>query len=167
MDKPLNKQFSCRLYATSCHSCDVARMWDIHNSCSFKFGGKFLAVRHHGRLALVHNSFITKHKTSCATPSYWAINQVNIYKIVQQIQQKQGVYLLSGKTSYHERLWSLEAARLDVVIIVSLWNLTGISAALLSICLSNFTAIGKGLNINLAVSKLHDILRWDVPQLSE
>ena len=55
----------------------------------------------------------------------------------------QGLYSLSGKTSYHQISRSLEAARLDVTIIVSLWNLTGISAALLRRCLSNFRAIGK------------------------
>ena len=41
------------------------------------------------------------------------------------------LYSLSGKTSYRQISWSLEAARLDVLMIVSLWNLTGISAALL------------------------------------
>ena len=55
----------------------------------------------------------------------------------------QGLYSLSGKTSYRQISRSLEVARLDVTIIVSLWNLTGISAALLPRCLSNFRAIGK------------------------
>ena len=55
----------------------------------------------------------------------------------------QGLYSLSCKTSYHQISWSLEAARLRVKIIVSLWNLTGISAVLLPRCLSNFKAIGK------------------------
>ena len=54
------------------------------------------------------------------------------------------VYL---RASIHEAVrrlisWSLGAARLDIITIVSLWNLTGISAALLSRCLSNFRAIG-------------------------
>ena len=38
--------------------------------------------------------------------------------------ETQGLYSLSGKTSYCQISWSLEAARLDVMIIVSLWNLT-------------------------------------------
>ena len=38
---------------------------------------------------------------------------------------------------------SLEAARLGVIMIVSFWNLTGISAAMLPRWLSNFRAIGK------------------------
>ena len=54
-----------------------------------------------------------------------------------------GLYSLSGKTSYRQTSWSLEAARLDVIMVPPLWNLTDISAALLPRCLSNFRAIGK------------------------
>ena len=35
----------------------------------------------------------------------------------------QGLYSQSGKTSYRQISWSLKAARLDVMIMVSLWNL--------------------------------------------
>ena len=52
-------------------------------------------------------------------------------------------YSLSGKTSYRQISRSLEAARFNVIIFVSLWNLTGISAALLSVCLSISRAIRK------------------------
>ena len=45
-----------------------------------------------------------------------------------------GLYSLSGKTSYRQISWSLEAARLDVAMVVSLWNLTGTSAAVLRSC---------------------------------
>ena len=55
----------------------------------------------------------------------------------------QGLYSLTGKTSYHQIAWSLQAARLDVILIVSRRYLTGTSEALLSMCLSNFRAIGK------------------------
>ena len=55
----------------------------------------------------------------------------------------QGIYSPSGKTSYRQISWKLEAARLHVIMIVSLWNLTGISAALLPRSLSNVRAIGK------------------------
>ena len=41
------------------------------------------------------------------------------------------LYSLSGKTSYSQISRSLEALRFNRVMIVSLWNLTGISAALL------------------------------------
>ena len=55
----------------------------------------------------------------------------------------QGLYSPSGKTSYRQILWSLEAARLDVAMVASLWNLTGTSAAALPRYLPNFRAIGK------------------------
>ena len=51
---------------------------------------------------------------------------------------------LSGKTSYHQILWSLKAARLDIIII-SLWNLTNILAEVLSRSMPNLRAIGKVL----------------------
>ena len=54
----------------------------------------------------------------------------------------QGLYSLGGKTSYRQMSWSLEAARLDVIVIVSFWKLTGISAAVLTTCMSNCRAIG-------------------------
>ena len=45
-------------------------------------------------------------------------------------EKHQGLYSLSGKTSYRQISRSLEAARLSVIMIVSHWNLTGISAAI-------------------------------------
>ena len=45
------------------------------------------------------------------------------------------------KISYCEILWSLKAARLVVMMIVSLWNLTDVSAAVLSRRLSNNRAV--------------------------
>ena len=73
----------------------------------------------------------------------------------------QGLYSLSGKTSYRQISRSLEAARLDVTIIVSLWNLTGISAALLRAAEVpvKFQSDWKSLNPNLVASRLHEILR--------
>ena len=46
--------------------------------------------------------------------------------------QTQGLYSLSGKTYYLQIAWSFEAARLGVIMIVLLWNVAGISAALLN-----------------------------------
>ena len=54
-----------------------------------------------------------------------------------------GLYSLSGKTSYRQISWSLKAARLDVAMVVSLWNLAGTSAAALPKYLPNFRAIEK------------------------
>ena len=52
---------------------------------------------------------------------------------------------LSGKTSNRQISWSFEAARLDIIMILSLWHLPGILRALLPRCLSNLIAIGKVL----------------------
>ena len=68
----------------------------------------------------------------------------------------QGLYSLSGKTSYRQISWSLEAARLDVAMAVSLWNLTGTSAPLLPRYLPNFRAIGK---VWTRISRLRDFTR--------
>ena len=45
--------------------------------------------------------------------------------------------------SYRKISLSLEDVRSDVIMILALWNLTGISAALLLKCMSNLRAIGK------------------------
>ena len=49
----------------------------------------------------------------------------------------------SGRTYYCKISWSFEVARLGVIMIVSLYNLTCTSAALLPKCLSNIRAIGN------------------------
>ena len=55
----------------------------------------------------------------------------------------QGPVSISEKTSFRKISSSLEAARLVFRIVRSLWNLTGTSAALLPMCLSNFKAIRR------------------------
>ena len=57
-----------------------------------------------------------------------------------------GPVSISENTSYCQISWSLEATRLVLWIVVSLWKLTGTSAAMLPKYLSNFRAIG---NFNL------------------
>ena len=69
-----------------------------------------------------------------------------------------GLYSLSGKTSCRKISWCLEAARFDVEMFISLWNLTGISAALLLRCLTHFGAIGKSEILNLAASRVRSAL---------
>ena len=54
----------------------------------------------------------------------------------------QVLHSLCGRTSYC-KIWSLEAARLGVIMLVSLCNLTGISVAVLPMCLSIFRTFGK------------------------
>ena len=67
----------------------------------------------------------------------------------------QGLYSLSGKTSYRKISWSLEAARFGFKLFQSLWNLAGTSAALLPRCLSNFRAIRP-----LQISRFRDFTRF-------
>ena len=69
----------------------------------------------------------------------------------------QGVYSLSGKTSYRKISWSLEAARFGFKLFQSLWNLAGTSAALLPRCLSNFRAIRP---LQHPISRLRDFARF-------
>ena len=52
-----------------------------------------------------------------------------------------GPVSISEKTSFRKISWSLEAARFVFGIVRSLWNLTGTSAAVLPMGLSNFKAI--------------------------
>ena len=60
----------------------------------------------------------------------------------QWVKPNQSLYLLSGKTSYRQISWSLQAANSDVIMIVSLWNLTCVWVVLLPSCLSNLREIG-------------------------
>ena len=69
----------------------------------------------------------------------------------------QGLYSLSGKTSYRKISWSLEAARFGFKLFQSLWNLAGTSAALLPRCLSNFRAIRP---LPHPISRLRDFTRF-------
>ena len=78
------------------------------------------------RLSYLHNGI---SYTGKMWSLYWFIPQV--------------LYSLSGKTSYQQISLSFEAAKLGVIMIVSLWNVTGISAAVLPRYLSHFRAIGK------------------------
>ena len=70
---------------------------------------------------------------------YWTelVNSVRYYFDGFTDISQQGLYSLSGKTSYCQISRSLEAARLGVMIIVLL------SAALLPRCLSNFRVLEK------------------------
>ena len=74
---------------------------------------------------------------------WWRHHIINKYCLCQPAVHLQGLYSVSGKTSYRKISWSLEAARLNVTMLLSLWNLTGISVALLARCLPNLRTIGK------------------------
>ena len=70
---------------------------------------------------------------------------------------KQGLYSLSGKTSYGKISWSLEAARFGFKLFQSLWNLTSTSAAALPRCQSNFRALRL---LQHPISRLRDFTRY-------
>ena len=76
---------------------------------------------------------------------------------LSQMRSNQGLYSLSGKTSYRKNSWSLEAARFEFKLFQSLWNLAGTSAALLPRCLSNFRAIRP---LQHPISRLRDFTRF-------
>ena len=67
-----------------------------------------------------------------------------------------GPVSISEKTSFRKISLSLETARLVFRIVRSLWNLTGTSAALLPMCLSNFKAIRR---FKVQISWLRDFTR--------
>ena len=69
---------------------------------------------------------------------------------------RQGLYSLSGKTSYRKISWSLEAAIFGFKLFQSLWNLAGTSAAEVSVKFQSDTTIATS---NLAASRLHEIWR--------
>ena len=76
----------------------------------------------------------------------WKQNQVTVQPYLQDprlyfTSGLHGPVSISVKTSYRKISWSLEAARLAVQIIASLWNMTGTPTAVLPRCLSNFRAI--------------------------
>ena len=76
--------------------------------------------------------------------SRWGISWAGFGFVLQRWSEAGLVFAKRNrKTSYRKISWSLEVARLDVVMFVSLWNMTSISAALLPRCLSNFKAMGK------------------------
>ena len=134
----------------------------------------FYVQKHIAALAMCHNPPLVRDKPLGVPTSVKLVYYLVVFLVFKcpcfQIFVKKmelvriwdmrclGLYSLSGKTSYCQISRSLEAARLGVIMIVSLWNLTGISAAVLPRCLSNFKAI-ESLNPNLATSRLHEILR--------
>ena len=66
----------------------------------------------------------------------------------------QGLYSLSRWMTYCKISWSLESTRLDVIMIVSLWNLTGSTAAEGPV---KFQSDWKNVMPNLEVLKLCEI----------
>ena len=78
----------------------------------------------------------------------------------------QGLYSLSGRTSYRKISWSLEVARLDYNDSIALKFDRHLSSAAADVPVK-YQSDWKSLNPNLSVSSLREILRWDVRPLSE
>ena len=117
---------------------------------SYKGNRRFtlaVAIFHQWISLIQFSYFTTEYNESSRAGSSWLFN------ISCTVVRLQGLYSLSGKTSYRQISWSLEATRLNVIIVVSLWNLTGTSAAALPMCLLNFRAIGK---VQTRISRLRD-----------
>ena len=90
-----------------------------------------------------HPDFLSLYDTNRSWDWTYPVRWFSISNTTLLYSPTLSFYSQSSKTSYRKISWSPEAARLSVIIIVSLWNLTGISAALLPMCLSNFRTIGK------------------------
>ena len=79
----------------------------------------------------------------------WNNKQKKYVHCPHQSQTIQGLYSLSGRTSYRKISWSLEAARFGFIIFQSFWNLTSTSAVLLPMCPLNFKSIRSLYHPNL------------------
>ena len=114
------------IFITITRSLDGMSLGGLVSSVSYKLNEKYNWI-----VLLSHLSFL--HYTRIRIRAWGMVRS----------QAMRRLYSLSGKTSYCQISWSLEDARLNVIMAVSLWNLTGISAALLPRCLTKFRAIGK------------------------
>ena len=89
-----------------------------------------------------------------------------VYSLIQCHQKSpstwhccpQGLYSLSGKTSYRKISQNLETAKFGFKLLQSLWDLTGTSAASLPRCLSNFRAIQS---FQTPISRIREFARFD------
>ena len=82
--------------------------------------------------------------------------------VLSLIVQHQGLYSLSGKPSYRQISWRLEAARLDVIMICTVLKFDrhlGSAAAEVPV---KFQSDWESFNPNLAASRLGEILRQDI-----
>ena len=147
------QQFIC----TSQSHDDFIKWKHTPRYCPFVWGSRWPLVNslHKGqwRRALMFslisawlNGRVNNHEAGdlrCHCTHYDIVVMLRILSVHKCICSLQGLYSLSGKMSCRQISWCLEAKRLDVIIIISLWNLTGISAVLLWKCLSNVGVIRK------------------------
>ena len=91
--------------------------------------------------------------TMCDWSSSSYISRALVHRL---ICPKLGLYSLSGKTSYRQISWSLEATSLDVAMVVSLWNCCR-GTCQISEQLEKFKPESRGFETSrdLAVRRLH------------
>ena len=77
---------------------------------------------------------------------------------IDGIWRIRGLYSLSGKTSYREISWSLEAASLDVIMLVSLKFDRHLDSTATEVQVK-FQSDWTIVNTNFAALRLHEILR--------
>ena len=89
---------------------------------------------------LIARIWVMSMYTCCWTYSMYTICNCQISNCIPTTRLP-GPASIYDKTSYRKLSWRLEAARLVVWTIASLWNMTSTSAALLPSCLSDFRVI--------------------------
>ena len=138
-------------YRTSYHEISKLRVWVIKGSDRSAVKSIVTSESDRITLSIIH-TFETSDKSSD-----------NVSHVIMKYPS--GPVSISDRTSYRKISWRLKAARLIIQIIASLWILTGISAAFLPQCLSNFRPIGQFL---MQISRLRDLryikkdVLWDV-----
>ena len=90
-----------------------------------------------------HRWWLCTDQATCHYLNQWWLDYRRIYASLVITVKCHGLYPQSGKTPYRQIAWSLQAVRLDIMMIVSPWILTNISAVLLSRFLSFFRSIKK------------------------
>ena len=125
--------------------------WCRSYQSSFKYKNFASNISALVRVMLWHQKGETRELSQCqlcrhckigimVTPGFiWLLVCCWLHVVMGEVQ---GLYSLNGKTSCHQISWCLEATRLGPIM-VSSWNLTGISAELLPGSLSRVRAIGK------------------------
>ena len=96
----------------------------IQKICTIRPGNHILATHH--QLNKIEDCILN---ISLDQPSVFTLHRI------------QGLYSLSGKTSYRNISWNLKAAKFRFRLSRLLWNLIGTFAAVLLRCLSNFRVI--------------------------
>ena len=119
-------------------------------------------------LTIYQVAFVWSSLNIFNNPKNWIHDALNISchrHISSQYKNTLGLYSLCGKTPYRKISWSLEAARMYMIMIVSLWDRhLGNVAAEVPV---KFQSDWISMDPNPAASKFHEILWWDVGPSAE